>query len=500
MSASLSSQPLFLAVDQGGQSSRVAIYDREGKQLVCFSSVCATKSYAAADGSACVEQDGVEILAGIRQSLSRVAEFLGNDVKRLKGAGFAGQGSSLVCWHNRTGAVLSPVLSWQDRRAQGIIDTMPLTQQQVQERTGLRISPHYGASKIRWCLDNLVEVQQAHKSSDARIGPIASYLFWHLLSSENSHSPFVNYIDPGHAQRTLLWNLSSNDWDPLLLNAFEIERTLLPRCRWHNSLYGNLLINQHAVALVSCQRDQGASLFARGMPDAAACYINIGTGAFIQRISQQLVPPEGLLVSPLWFPDSSPQAGKPGKKIYAWEATVNGAAAALDWLAIETGMPEISPTDIEQALALEPQGSIYLLNAAGGLSAPWWRTDLTSKFSAQLSPAEKILAWIESVVFQIAVNVALMEGAEPLQKIYISGGISRADGVCQRLADLTGLNLHRGDNADATLQGVAYTAAGHPETWRSNIIDEIFYPDSNCGLHQRFHAWQRAVDQWLIEK
>src|SRR5690606_26495241 len=126
-------------------------------------------------------------------------------------------------------------------------------------------------------------------------------------------------------------------------------------CRWHNSPYGNLLINQHAVPLVSCQRDQGASLFARGIPDATACYINIGTGAFIQRINPKLIPPEGLLVSPLWFPEPSSDTGKPVNKIYAWEATVNGAAAALDWLAIETGLPEISPAAVEQALELVPQ-------------------------------------------------------------------------------------------------------------------------------------------------
>lgn len=508
-SASFSSSPLFLAIDQGGQSSRVAVYDDAGEQLASFSSTCATRSYTGADGSACVEQDGLEILAGIRHSLARIAEFLGEDAKRLHGAGFAGQGSSLVCWHNRTGAVLSPVLSWQDRRAQRAVDALPLTQRQVQERTGLRISPHYGASKIRWCLDNIAEIQQAHKSDDARIGPIASYLFWHLLSSEHSAgvsssagvstniSP-ANYIDPGHAQRTLLWNLNNNDWDPVLLRAFNIESVLLPACRWHNSVFGNLFINQHPVPLVSCQRDQGASLFARGMPDPTACYVNIGTGAFIQRINPELVPPEGLLVSPLWFPEPSSDTGKSVKKIYAWEATVNGAAAALDWLAIETGLPEISPAVIEQALALEPQESIYLLNAVGGLSAPWWRTDVTSRFSAQLSPTEKTLAWIESVVFQITINVALMDSAESLQKIYVSGGISRANGVCQRLADLTGLIVYRSDNTDATLQGIAYTAAGQPEQWRRKK-DECFYPKNAVQLRARFIAWQEAMEKWLSE-
>src|SRR5690606_15436802 len=143
----------------------------------------------------------------------------------------------------------------------------------------------------------------------------------------------------------------------------------------------------------------------------------------------------------------------------AWEATVNGAAAALDWLADSTGLIEIKPADIEHALTITAADSLSLLNAVGGLSAPWWRTDLTSRFSADCTPAEKILAWIESVIFQIAVNVALMKTDEVVQKIYISGGLSRAAGVCQRLADITGINVLRSENADATLQGIAFTAA-----------------------------------------
>lgn len=493
MSASTHSLSLFLAIDQGGQSSRVAIYDNTGRQLACFSSPCTTRSYTAADGSACVEQDGEEILTGIRGGLKQAAEFLGNDIRRLTAAGFAGQGSSLLCWHKQTGAVLSPVLSWQDRRARAIVDALPFTQQQIRDRTGLRASPHYGASKMRWCLDNLPAVRDAHKSGDARIGPIASYLFRHLLSGDSA-APADN-IDPGHAQRTLLWNLHRNQWDTELMTAFAIEPAVLPDCRWHNSHFGNLIIDQHEIPLISCQRDQGASLFARGVPDPAAGYVNIGTGAFIQRISARLAAPDGLLVSPLWFPEPLQSTFR----IFAWEATVNGAAAALDWLAHETGFEKILPAAIEQALELEPPQPIYLLNSIGGLSAPYWRTDLTAKFSAELSPSEKILAWIESVIFQIAVNIALMQTAEPLQKIYISGGLSRARGVCQRLADLTGLAVYRSDNADATLQGIAYTAAGWPEIWRPDNDDEIFKPQSNVLLHTRFSAWQQAMSIWLAE-
>lgn len=219
----------------------------------------------------------------------------------------------------------------------------------------------------------------------------------------------------------------------------------------------------------------------------------MGTGAFIQRISKNLLAPEGLLVSPLWFPEPATGAAR----MYAWEATVNGAAAALDWLTEQTGLAEVTPNAIEQALALNPEQSIYLLNAVGGLSAPYWRTDVKSRFSGELSVHEKILAWAESVVFQIVVNVELMQASEAMQKIYISGGISKASGICQRLADLTGLVIYRSENADATLQGIAYTAAGMPQAWRTQVADEIFYPQTNVNLQARLTAWQTAVAAWL---
>ena len=250
----------------------------------------------------------------------------------------------------------------------------------------------------------------------------------------------------------------------------------------------------HNIPLNSSQRDQGASLFARGMPEADACYINIGTGAFIQRVTSQLEAPAGLLVSPLWLPDPASASSTP---LYAWEATVNGAAAAIDWLQTEIDT-EITPNLIDTALATAlTKSNAYFLNAVGGLSAPYWRTDLSSRFSEALAPLEKIQVWLESVVFQLLVNFHLMQSLGPVKRIYISGGLSRADGLCQRLADLTGVTVHRSDNTDATLQGVAFTTAGMPAQWQPQYNDEQFVATHNPLLQQRFLAWQSALHGWL---
>ena len=482
---SSSATDLFLAIDQGGQSTRVAIYSSIGKQICCYSAACATTHHQP-DQSIYehIEQNGEEVLAGIRDCLQKIQQHLGDDVKNIKAASFAGQGSSLLCWNNQTGAALTPVLSWQDIRGEPYLNNIPLTHQQTQQLTGLRLSPHYGATKIRWCLEHNERVAQTQQENCLSIGPIVSYIFWHLLGKQS-------LVDPGHAQRTLLWNLQRNEWDQSLLDIFKIPRAVLPHCQHHNSHFGNLQLGDHTIPFTASARDQGASLFARGLPEPDSCYINIGTGAFIQRLSENLHAPEGLLVSPLWLPENPSD-----KKYYAWEATVNGAAAAISFIEQQTALA-ITPQEIDSALALNPAGDCYFLNAVGGLSAPYWRTDLQSHFSENLSAEEKILAWIESVIFQIVINVQLMNQFGGAKKIIISGGFSKADAVCQKIADLTNANVHRSDNADATVQGAACMAAGLPQSWRPVLQEDVFTPQQNSALQQRLANWQYKISEWL---
>lgn len=476
---------LFLAIDQGGQSTRIAIYSGNGEQISCYSAACATTHHKP-ESSAYehIEQNGAEILAGIRACLQKIQQHLGADITRIKAASYAGQGSSLLCWDNQTGEALTPVLSWQDIRGEPYLNNIPLTHQQTQQLTGLRLSPHYGATKMRWCLEHNEKIAQAQKENHLSIGPIVSYIFWHLLGKQT-------LVDPGHAQRTLLWNLQHNEWDQSLLDIFKVPRDVLPHCQYHNSHFGNLHLGDHTIPFTASARDQGASLFARGLPESGTCYVNIGTGAFIQRLSENLHAPKGLLVSPLWLPENAT-----AKKYYAWEATVNGAAAAISFIQQHTGLA-ITPQEIDSALELNPAGDCYFLNAVGGLSAPYWRTDLQSRFSKNLSAEEKILAWIESVIFQIVINVQLMNQLGATKKIIISGGFSKADAVCQKIADLTKADLHRSDNPDATVQGAACMAAGLPQSWKPLLQEDVFTPQANPELLHRFTKWQSAMQQWI---
>jgi glycerol kinase len=78
--------------------------------------------------------------------------------------------------------------------------------------------------------------------------------------------------------------------------------------------------------------DQSAVPFAFGALDPGTAYVNLGTGAFAQRVVPgQLPDAPRLLVSVVW--------SDAARVDYLLEGTVNGAASALDWLASREQLP-----------------------------------------------------------------------------------------------------------------------------------------------------------------
>src|SRR5262249_27033567 len=142
---------------------------------------------------------------------------------------------------------------------------------------GLFLSPHYGASKLRWCLDHLEPVRRAQAAGRLAMGPLASFLAFRLLEDR----PFV--ADPANASRTLLWSIGSREFDPWLLALFGIPRGVLPGCVRTRGEIGALELEGARLPFRVLTGDQSAALFASGAPRADTASFNVGTGAFVQR-------------------------------------------------------------------------------------------------------------------------------------------------------------------------------------------------------------------------
>jgi glycerol kinase len=148
----------------------------------------------------------------------------------------------------------------------------------IQHLTGLPVEAYFSASKIHWLLDHSPEVAKAHKENDLAVGTIDSWLLWSLLEGSPHVTDFTN------ASRTLLFNIHSIEWDPNLLEIFEVPANILPQVKPSRSLFGSLRqdILGSTIPVKAVCGDQQSSMFAAGTK-AGTTKITYGTGTFIMQ-------------------------------------------------------------------------------------------------------------------------------------------------------------------------------------------------------------------------
>ncbi len=472
---------LYLALDQGGHASRALVFDANGL-IVASDLQSLTVSHPQ---PARVEHNPHELITSLRTAMSNAIAQLGTRGKDIVSAGLATQRSSLACWDN-SGMALSPILSWQDRRAHEELHAFENQRQMIHHKTGLFLNAHYGASKLRWCLDHLPAVCAARHNGTLIGGPLASFVLFHLLEERPLFS------DPANASRTLLWNIHTRNWDDELLAPFGIPRSVLPDCVPTRYNFGHLRINDLMIPLTLSNGDQSSALFAFGEPQADTAYINIGTGAFVQRVTQQRPDHARLLTS------IAMQTAQ--HTTYTLEGTVNGAGSALQWACQILHLSDIE-SSMENWLTHSTTPPLFL-NGVSGLGAPFWIADFHSRFigtSASCDePWEKMLAVIESIVFLLHTNLRQMESvcSTDTRAIIISGGLATLNGLCQRLADLCGLPVQRPAECEATARGTAFLLAGQPHHWHAaheHAFGITFTPTSNPALQERYRLWHDSM-------
>jgi glycerol kinase len=467
---------LVLALDQGSHASRAVLFDLNGGQLAEAHVPVAT---CRVNGER-VEQDADELVRSLQLAALDAVDAAIQAGGRIVAAGLATQRSTVVCWDRATGTPLTPALSWQDRRHARWLAGLDRFEARIRRITGLPLSPHYGASKLRWCLDHSPSVADAAAAGSLVMGPLSSYLLVRLLDCSRP------VADPANASRTQLFDPATLDWSPELLELFGVAREVLPDCVPNRYRYGDLVLGPDTVPLTICTGDQSAAAFAFGRPPEDVALVNVGTGAFIQRpVADDAVPPDGILRSVLLADGRT--------RLYSHEGTVNGAGAAVDWLRDHCAI------DLDRALARLPgrrpdgQEPPLFMNGVGGLGAPFWRADFPTEFLGDTNDEGKLVAVLESVAFLLQVNLGLMRQAAPLDHVRISGGLARSDYLCGCLANLSGLAVERHALTEATARGTACLAADLPRSWRPAALERRFQPEPDPELAARYGRWRNEM-------
>ncbi len=460
---------LFLGVDQGSHASRALLFDERGNEVAsAYEDVNLNRLK---DG--CVEQNAVQLITSVKNVINKVLQSV--KAGHIAGCGIATQRSSVLSW-NTEGVARSPVLSWQDVRGSELVTALQPHGANIQNISGLPLSAHYGASKMRWLLDNIPA--GGDTSNHIHLSPLVSYLLYHLLDTK----PCL--VDHSNAQRTQLMDINTLDWSARLTQWFGVPEQLLPECIPIVADYGVLAASGIPVTAVC--GDQNAALSGAGRLSENTALVNLGSGAFVLRTLSENRPSKNQLSSVAYSDDKTVQ--------YVREATINGAGSALAWLGNKYHIDRIQERLPEWLKTVDKP--LLFINTIGGLGSPWWRQDIEADFIGedQGNEGALVIAVVESIIFMVRANLDLMMSESPLTKLRVSGGLARLDGLCQKLANLCALPVERGDITEATARGVAWLAAGRPAHWMRSEFMENFIPVVDEKLSQRYLQYMAALN------
>ncbi len=456
----------YLGIDQGTHASRAILYDERGRQIDF-----ALEPVAIQRGKqGRVEQNPLELVNSVERVISRVAS---RTKLAISAGGIATQRSTVLAWRS-DGRPLGPASSWQDHRGACWVERLCGHEEEIRRISGLPLSAHYGASKLRWFYDRWAK-GAAPTDPSLRLSPLVSFLLFHLLE------PHSYCVDHCNAQRTQLMDLKTLDWSPRLLDWFGVPPQHLPKCVPGLQDYG--MLDCISVPVTAVTGDQNAAFFGAGQPPSDATLINLGSGAFILRdLGPEPVPSRRQLTGIGYSDDQRVR--------YLREATVNGAGSALSWAQRVWGIEGLRQR-LPEWLEWVEDPPVFI-NTLGGLGSPWWFQNLSPCFLDEGEHAEipaRVVAVVESIVFMLQANLELMHREAPLARLIVSGGLSRLDGLCQRLANLSGLPVERLDEPEATARGVAWLAAGCPANWQPANIDGRFIPVPDKALEYRYQRF-----------
>lgn len=432
---------VILAIDQGSSGTRAFAVDAAGAVLYKRTDViCAEhprEGYAQYDAKQLLESQ----LLVLNELLDKLEE------EEVSAIAVSSQRSTVVLWNKQTGEPLAPVLSWQDGRAAKEADAVSFPQQDIHKLTGLYKTPFYSAAKIAWCIKNIPAVQKAAQKGELAVGPVATYLIWRLTNGA------VFAIDPTLAQRTLLFNIHTGDWDEDLLNAFGVKRAFLPQIKPSQADYGMYEYKERRIPILVCVGDQQASLAGMGLK-AGSSSINYGTGAFfLHNTGRELKQIPGILTSVA-------ASGTDGKCDFILEGPVNASGVIFTWLK-ELGF-DVDLDDLDTLYA-QSKNPVWFLPALGGLGAPYWDFTVSpvfSGFTPQTKKADVAAGVLRGIAFLVAdIAYYIKNYGVAIGDIKVSGGLANLESLLNFQADILQTKLLKCPETESTAMGTAWLAA-----------------------------------------
>ena len=469
------SDRLLLGIDEGTTGVKAALFDERLRPVA----EARRDKVNRHPREGWVEQDGEEVLEAVTGA---VAELLDGADGEVVACGLDHQGESVLAWDAESGKPLSPIVVWQDKRSQQVLDRLGEREDEVKELSGLPYDPYFSAAKLAWLLENDEGVQKAREEERLRMGTVDSFLCDRLGAG------FAT--DASTASRTQLHKLGTPGFDPRLCEIFGVPPDVLPAVRDTAGELGTLKHDSWPVELPLRGQvvDQQAALAGAACVEHGRVKATYGTGVFVlAHVGDQVpTPAGGLLPTVAWSID--------GKLEYALDGGVFAAGAMLEWMCRELGVAEDPPALSKVAREADGSAGARVLPGLAGIGAPWWRPNARAVLSGihgGTTRANIARAALEGIAWRVADVVAAIRETDEVATLRVDGGLTNEPLMLQLQADAIGARVEAA-GADATVLGAAALAAvGAGVIGSLQELPELLPADRSVEP-ERDDAWREA--------
>ena len=485
----------IMAFDAGTTSNRCILFDRQGR----VHSAAQKEFTQIFPRPGWVEHDAQEIWATQLGVAVEAMGKVGASAADIAAIGITNQRETTVVWDRNTGEPVCNAIVWQCRRTSAYCDRLAADHGgELQRRTGLVADAYFSGPKIKWILDNVPGARRRAERGELLFGTVDTWLIWKLTGGR------VHVTDYSNASRTMLFNISTLDWDEELLRLMDIPRSMLPVPQPSSCVYGETdpAFFGGPIPIAGTAGDQQAALFGQACFAPGQAKNTYGTGCFLLMNTGEtpVFSHSGLVTTVAW--------GLDGRVNYALEGSIFVAGAAIQWLRDEMRLIESAADSEYHAGKVSDTAGCYVVPAFTGLGAPHWDQYARGAIVGLTRGVNKnhiIRATLESIAYQVSdvLDAMRADSGIALTSLKVDGGASANNVLMQLQADILQAAVNRPVCVETTALGAAYLAGLEVRFWegledirRNWVVDRSFAPAiSRQERDVKLQGWHRAVER-----
>ena len=482
----------LLSIDQSTQGTKALLFDAQGN---LFGRADLPHRQIISD-QGWVSHDLDEIYKNTISAVRAVVEKTGIHKEEIAGLGISNQRETAAAWNRTTREPADYAVVWQCSRAKDICEEVAGRGfgAQIQEKTGITLSPFFPAAKLAWLLRNAPKAKVWKAEKNLMMGTMDTWLVYRLTGGKSYKTDYSN------ASRTQLFNLETLTWDWEICEAFGLDAEDLAEVCDSNANYGMTDLEGYLdepIPIHGVLGDSHGALFGQGCLQEGMIKATYGTGTSVMMNTgkKPVHSRHGVVTSLAW--------GIDGRVSYVLEGNINYTGAVIAWMQKNVELIASAAETGELAKAANPADTTYLVPAFTGLGAPYWDNDARAMLcgmSRTTGKKEIVKAGVESIAYQILDIVKSMEmdAGIPIQELRVDGGATKNDYLMQFQSDISGARVLVPSAEELSGIGAAYMTGLAMKLFDKSIFERMsrrtYAPQMEEGCaEEKYTGWKQAV-------